>query len=277
MYRRTVVNETNVCYNKIGEIMKISHIKKMSGAKYKIILMNGEELVAYEDSILKYNLLYKKEIDAELQLLIQKENLYYEVYHKVVKYIMTKLRSKKEIDVCLEKYPLEEKEKENILEKLKQIGLINDEKYAKAFAMDKLHLGNYGPNKIRSELEQNQIDSVIIEDVMASIDETVVLEKLKKLLSKKIKQNRKYSEYYLKQKMVTEFVNLGFSREQIISLFDELFQKNDAVIEQEYRKLKMKLEKKYQKEQLNYQIRQKLYQKGFMKEEIEEVIEKSNG
>ena len=256
--------------------MKISHIKKMSGAKYKITLINGEELLAYEDSILKYNLLYKKELDDELCLQIQKEGLYYEVYHKVVKYIMTKLRNKKEIYTYLEKYPLEEKDKDTMIEKLAEIGLINDEKYAKAFAMDKLHLGNYGPNKIRAELEQNQIDSNIIEEVMASLDEAVVNEKLKKLLSKKIKQNRKYSEYYLKQKMVTEFVNLGFSREQIITLFDELFEKNDAVIEQEYRKLKMKLEKKYQADELNYQMRQKLYQKGFTKEEIEGVIEKSN-
>lgn len=252
--------------------MKISHIKKVSGAKYKIILVNGEEITTYEDTILGHNLLFKKEIDEELQVQIQKENLYYEVYHKTLKYIMTKLRSKKEILLYLEKYPLEESDKENIINKLNELGFLNDEKYARAFTNDKLNLSNYGPDKIKNELEQNAIDEHVIEKVICEIDPNLILEKLRKLMQKKIKGNQKYSEYYLKQKLITEFINLGYGRDQIIEVFEELYTKNDAIIEKEYQKLYKKLSKKYQGNDLAFHLKQKLFQKGFTKEEIERVV-----
>lgn len=256
--------------------MKISHIKKMNGPKYKIVLINGDSFIIYEDTILKHNILFKKELDDLLIEQIKKESFYYEVYHKVLKYIMIKLRSKKEIRVYLEKYPLDEQDKNQIIEKLEEIGLLNEEKYARAFAVDKLNLGNYGPDKIRSELEQNEIDFNIIEEVLSSLDEEVVYRKLVKLVTKKVKSNHKYSEYYLKQKIITELVNLGFNREQIISVFDEIYKKNDEVIKREYEKLYTKLSKKYEGINLNYQIKQRLYQKGFTKEEIDIAYKKNN-
>lgn len=252
--------------------MKISHIKKVSGAKYKIILVNGEEITTFEDTILAHHLLFKKEIDEILKVQIQKENLYYEVYHKTLKYIMRKLRSKKEILLYLEKYPLKESDKECMINKFDEMGLLNDEKYARAFMNDKLNLSNYGPNKVKIELEQNAIDKHVIEKVIYEIDPNLILEKLRKLMQKKIKSNQKYSESYLKQKLTTEFINLGYDRDQIIEIFEELYIKNDVVIEKEYQKLYTKLSKKYQGNNLTFHLKQKLFQKGFTKEEIDHVL-----
>ena len=76
--------------------MKIKKIAKQN-TKYKIVLENDEELTIYDDVIIKTNLLYKKEISEELKEQLIKENEYYDVYNKVLKYIKQKLRSKNEI------------------------------------------------------------------------------------------------------------------------------------------------------------------------------------
>lgn len=253
--------------------MKIIHIKKGSGAKYIITLINGEQIITYDDVILKYNILFKKEIDENLLSQIKQESLYYEVYHKTVKYIMTKLRSEKEIKIYLEKYPLEECDVNSIIEKLKSIGLLDNQKYAKAFVMDKLNLGNYGPDKIKHELFMNGVSDQIIEDIFDDLDQSLVEKKLRKLMKKKLNSNHKYSTYYLKQKLVTDFVNLGFDKQQVSILFDELYVADTTIIKKEYDKLYYKLGKKYEGKELLSKIKQKLYQKGFQSEEISSVIE----
>ena len=53
--------------------MKINKFKKVGTNKYKIYFDN-DILTVYEDIILKYNLLYKKDIDDDLLHEINKDN-----------------------------------------------------------------------------------------------------------------------------------------------------------------------------------------------------------
>ena len=76
--------------------MQINKFKKIGNNKYKIIFDNTE-LVLYEDIILKYDLLIKKEVNEKLIDEIINENNYYSAYDKSLSYIESKLRTKKEI------------------------------------------------------------------------------------------------------------------------------------------------------------------------------------
>ena len=155
--------KTNVWYNIKGDVMVLHKIKKLSNGKYQLTIGNNHRLITYDEVILKYNLLYKKEIDSELLEAIFSETSFYDVYNKVVKFISIRLRSEKEIKNYLKKYSLSTKEEEECLQKLKNAGLLNDESFAKAFISDKLHLTTMGPYKIRGELEKLGISSDIIE------------------------------------------------------------------------------------------------------------------
>ena len=84
--------------------MKIKKIKKLSAVKYKIEFEDAESITTYDNIILENNILLKKEIDSDLYLKLQCSNGYYEIYNKVVKYIVTKLRSEREIREYLKKY-----------------------------------------------------------------------------------------------------------------------------------------------------------------------------
>jgi len=66
--------------------MKINKFKKIGTNKYKIFFDN-DTLTIYEDVILKYNLLYKKEVSNELLVEINKDNYKASIYDIALKYI----------------------------------------------------------------------------------------------------------------------------------------------------------------------------------------------
>lgn len=256
--------------------MKIKKIKKISMNKYKIEFTNGDTLTTYDRVILENNILLKKEIDEELYLKMTKENDYYSVYNKAVKYITTKLRSEVEVYDYLKKYIDDTKKIDDMLNKLKQEGLINDDRYLKAFVEDKVNLSNYGPNKIKKELESMKIDIEKINEILSKYDNNIFEDKLIKIISKKSKINHKDSLYMLKQKIERDLIELGYDREMIQENLDDVSTDESNIIEKEYNKLYKKLSSKYTDNELLYQIKQRLYKKGFSIDKINDIIEHFN-
>lgn len=251
--------------------MKIDKIKKLNG-KYKIILENNEVITTYDDVIINNSILYKKDIIDELVRKIIEETSYYEIYNKVLKYISTKLRSEYEIIKYMQKLEVSEKRQSEILDKLKQVKLINDENFTIAYIHDKLNLSNDGPLKIRKELMNHQINAEVIEQELSKVDRQIVLDKLEKLVLKKINGNTKYSNNMLKQKLLNYFINIGYEKNDILFLIEKNGKNNSEIIKKEYVKLYNKYSKKYNDEELKNIIKNKLYIKGFRYDEISEVI-----
>lgn len=255
--------------------MQIAKIKKLSSGKYKITMNDQSTLTTYDDVILKHNLLFHKKVDSHKLEELNKETKYYEVYNKVVKYIGTKMRSEKEVDNYLQKYPITEVEKKQIKQKLRKAGLLNDELFCKSYTNDRFHLNNCGPEKIKRELEDHNINKEYIEKYINELDEEQIKETLTKQVEKKINQNHSYSSYLLKQKIITELSNQGYQKDQISLIYDALETIDDTIIEKEYHKQWNRLSRKYHSETLIYKLKEKLYQKGFSKEQINQVIEKN--
>ena len=149
------------------------------------------------------------------------------------------------------------------LKKLQDKGFLNDEKFIKAYISEKMNLSNDGPLKIKNYLEQQELDSNIIDDTLNDYND-FVKEKLEKLIKKKKGQNKKYSEYIWKNKVVYYLENLGYYKEMIEDMYDKIpSNKEDDLKEREYQKLKKKLSLKYKGEELEKQIKIRMYQKGF--------------
>ena len=251
--------------------MKIEKIKKI-GKKYKILLSNGSEIKTYDDVILNYGLLYHKNIDSDLLNKINNDNNYYEIYYKTVNYITKRLRSEKEINEYIDKNKVTNKDKEKLVKKLKENNLINDLNFAKAYIADKINLSNIGLDKIRNDLLMHNISVEIIDSELAKVDNNLIKEKLKKLIAKKIK-NSKYTGYKLKFKIVNELINLGYDKDDILEIYDNISVDNTENIKKEYDKLYKKLSNKYQNKDLERMIKSKLYNRGFSIEEINKFIE----
>ena len=63
-----------------------------------------------------------------------------------------------------------------------------------------------------------------------------------------------------------DFINKGYSKEEILKILDNKDLTNDDLYEKEYKKLYNKYSKKYSGDELEYFIKQKLYQKGIKKD-----------
>lgn len=249
------------------------NIKKMRGSKYKITMMNGEVITLQDQIIIDYNLLFRKEIDDQLRTTLVHENAYYEAYHKVVAYIVRKLRSRKEIVDYMKKYELTDKQKENMLQKLASLNLINDRIYAKSYVADKLTFTKEGPLKLRHDLEAQDISDMDIEFALEQVDDMERKEKIKRMIMKKIQTNRRYSNQVLRQKLKADLSRLGYDQAFIVDCLESVSFGTDHLIEKEYEKQYRRLAKKYSGGELQYKIKEKLYAKGYSMDTIRMYLE----
>lgn len=249
--------------------MKIKKLEKKKCGKYEITLENNIKIKTYDDVILNNNILYNKDLDYETINQINSESYYYDIYNKIVKMISNKLRSEQEIKAFLDKSDLSKKDKDKMLDALKQNGLVNDENFVKAYIHDKICFSNYGPLKIKGELEKLGVDIDIINKYVDDIDDSVFEEKQKNYVLKKINNNHKYSKTMLIQKIKNELYLMGYNNINIDS-----YMKDDSdILEKEISKEYKKLALKYSNEEIKNKIYRKFYQKGFSRENIMKCLE----
>jgi len=254
--------------------MKIIKFKKKGTSKYEIYLDNGQVLELYEDVIVRHSLIAKKVIDDELLEKIRKENNTAEIYTKCLKYISVRMRSKKEIRDYLLKKEYDNNIIEDTILKLEKNGLLNEEQFVKAYINDKLLMTNYGPYKIKSELNKHNIDDNIIEKYIENIDNNILIEKIEKIINKYLKTNRKNSNYTLKNKIQEQLNILGYPKYLYQELIDNINIDNEnEILKKETIKEFNKLSRKYSDEELKIKLKQKLYQKGFRNINIDNILE----
>ena len=265
---------TTVWYNELGDLMKIVKFKKKNKDKYEILLDNGQTLDLYEDVIVHHSLIAKKEIDDETLEKIRKENNTSEIYTKCIKYISIRMRSKKEIKDYLQKKEYDNSIIEDTILKLEKNGLLNEEQFVKAYINDKLLMTNYGPYKIKSELNKHNIDDSIIDKYIDNIDNDLLIEKIEKIINKYLKTNRKNSNYTLKNKVQEQLNILGFPKYLYQEKLDNINIDNETeILKKEAIKEFNKLSRKYEGNELKIKLKQKLYQKGFRNVNIDNILE----
>lgn len=250
--------------------MKIKSIKKI-GNKYKIILDNEEVITTNDQVIINNNLLYDKKLSKKELEKIKEDTNYYENYNKILKMINRKIRCEFEIRKKLNK--LSKVDQDEMIDHLKEVGLIDDSLFAESYVNDKINLTLEGPYKIRKELEDYNIDNEYIERALESFSQDLIDSKLEKIINKKIKSNTKDTTYIFKQKTSLYLLNLGYSREDVINHLEGVKLNND--LGKEMFKIYNKLKAKYEGYTLRVKLKQKLYSKGFTSDEINDFIEKT--
>lgn len=241
--------------------MDILKIIKMKDNKYKIILDNGNIILTYDDVIIKHNLLYKKSLNDDLINKIEKETLYYDNYNNVLKYVLKKIRCKHEIKDYLNSLDLSDDDKDKIWDKLNSLSLLNDKIYTSSYINDKFMFSKDSLSKIKKDLLDKEIDLNIIDDAINNSDFDEY-KKLQKLIIKRINTNNKTSNILLKNKIISEFVNLGYCKDMIIEIYDNNKKEDYDLLLKEYKKTYNRLSKKYQ-DNLEYKIKAALFSKGF--------------
>lgn len=248
--------------------MKILKYKKRPNGKYSLFLDDGREFVYYEEIILQYGLLLKKEILEDQLLEIHQTNLEYDVYYVALNSIKSRLKSIYELREALIKkeYPIEMID--TAIEKLKKQGYLNDQMFTRSYINSQMITTSHGPNRIRSDLMNKKISTSIIDEELVVFDDDVQKEKIKKLIDKELKSNHSRGGVVLKQKIVNDLKLQGYDSSVISNILSTYsFESDKELAKNTYDKLYQKYSKKYDGYELKNKIREKMYQRGLVYEE----------
>lgn len=241
--------------------MKIISYKKIKQNKYEVTLSNNESVLLYDDIILKYELLTKKEMDNQKLKEIILDNSKYDVYYAMLKDISKKFRTEKELRTKFKDYDNEVVD--YAIKRLKNEKYLNNELYIRAYINDAINLKLIGPNKIINNLLNLGFEKSEIEEYLEVIDNEIWLDKINKLIKKEINSNHAYSGNVLKMRIQNKISNLGFE----LNMISKLINNYDFNLSREKKlKEKEKALKKYSKKYSGFLLEQKvnnyLYQKG---------------
>ena len=243
--------------------MKILKYKKGTKGKCKVYFDNGVESVFYEEVILKYNLLIKKEIDEATLIEIDQYNQECDVYYVALRSIENRFRSVYELKGILMKkeYPMDLIDK--ALDKLIKQGYLNDRLFAKSYINNQIVTTNKGPFRIEKDLTEKMVDSSIIHEELLVFSEEEQITRIQKIIEKGIRSNHNRGGVVLKQKIYNDLKLLGYDIFVINSVISHYtFDSSPDIAKKEYEKYYRKYSRKYQGEELNRKIQEKLYLKG---------------
>ena len=244
--------------------MKINKFKKVGKNKYKIYFDNSE-IILFEDIILKYDLLIKKDMDVDLLDEVILENKYYEAYDLALGYIEVKMRNRKEIIKYLSKKEFNDNEINYALDKLDSQNLLNNKSYIVAFINDKVNLSLDGPLKIRKSLVELDFNENEIDDYLNTFDDDIWKEKIIKIINKKKSLMKSKSYFMFINKMNIDLYNMGYSSDMIDEYLSSIEYESNS-LDKELSKLKRKYSDKNK-------IINSLLRKGYTYEEIKSKLD----
>lgn len=199
------------------EIVKYELTKKNI---YNVYLSNGEVLELDESVITNNELLLKKRIDNDLYDKLKRDNKICILVNASIKYINVRLRSIKEIKDYLLKKEDDTDLIDEVISRLIKMGYLDDRRFTEAYIKDKLNFTSWGDYKIINELNKLGISSLDIEDNIDLLNDDILNERMRKIIDKDIRTNKKYSGLKLKNKIYNHLLTSGYSKEKAISLIN---------------------------------------------------------
>lgn len=115
----------------------------------------------------------------------------------------------------MRRWGVAEEAQARIMEYLTTNRFVDDERFARAFAIDKIKYNKGGRRKVEQAMWQKHIDSDIRQRVLDDISEDEYMAVLRPLLKSKRKSIRAANEYELNTKLARFGISRGFSFDQI--------------------------------------------------------------
>ena len=252
-------------------VTKLVHIKKQY-YEIHIKFPNGSihKEQVHEEIVLKYRLVAGKELTEEQMSELKSRMDYGEVYQAAMRMVSHKLYTLAELSKKLKEREYKETTIDEVLYKLNELRLLDDEKYAISYINHHQALGKKGPDLIKRDLISKGVAKKIIDRHLETYDEESSLTHAIKLASSQIRKNNKYGLGFLRPKVIQYLQQKGFPSDISKQAVEEALKENredesDILLDQTY-----KLYKKYSRYP-EYEGKQKIIQalgrKGFSYDE----------
>lgn len=198
--------------------MNITAIKQQERLKgrYSVYVDDRYAFSLSADALLEERLHQGREIDAAQLKAYKKLSQDDKAYNLALAYVARRLRSEWELGDYFRRKGYDPELSRQILDKLKNLGLVDDEKFARAWVNDRRLLKAVSKRRLTQELRQKRIADDIIEVVLAEdeADERTVLREL-------VVRKRQQSRYQDDLKLMQYLARQGFNYDDIKSVLSE--------------------------------------------------------
>ena len=127
----------------------------------------------------------------------------------------------------MRRWELSDEAQARVMERLVKERYVDDERYARAFVLDKIRYNKWGQRKVEQALWQKHIDGDIRQRVLSEVDDEEYLSVLRPLLKQKRRSAKASSDYEMNQKLIRFALGRGFT-------FDIIRQCLDVTDEEQY-------------------------------------------
>ncbi|ADU29235.1 recombination regulator RecX [Evansella cellulosilytica] len=263
------------------KITKITPAKR-SKARFHIYIDKGEgEEYAFsvsEDVFIKHHLSKGKELSQQEIANIREEDVLDKAFQKTLNYISYRMRSEKEVFTYLKDLEISPEDAHNLIDRLKDLNVLDDLMFAEAFVRTKKNTQKKGPFIIEQELYEKGISQKHIDQAMKQYPMEEQLENAMVIISKKKSGYKSDSQKQKKQKMHQFLLQRGFSTNVAKEAIEESDLDNSFNEDLEWQAIAKQGEKalrkfmKYENYERDMRIKQFLYQKGFQIDLIDKWI-----
>ncbi len=271
------MNITNNSYR----VVKLTHLKNQD---YEVAIQTPDQQVVllpvHEELVLKFRLVDGKELDESQIIELNSKLDLGHAYQYALSLLSRKSYTTAQIYEKLESKEYELTIIQEVLKRLVDVGLLNDEQYTISYINHHVIMGKKGPNKIKQELLQRGISDRIINQYLTTYEDEIQIEHAIKMANQLIRTNRKYGPHFIKQKIQQYLITKGFNRSVIeavlnnVEFIDDEDEENPILVK-EVEKLCRRhfglsgYEKKTK-------VVQSLMRKGFNYDDISTVYERIN-
>lgn len=240
--------------------------------KYKVETTENKYSFS-EETIIKYSLFKGREITKEELDLILAEEIQFALMNKAINYLSYQARSVSEV----RKYLIEKEATESIadviIEKISNLGYLNDEALAKSL-LDYVIRSKKGPRILEQKLTQKEIDEDLINSTIRKYSEELEEEVVADLLESLLPRYKTYPKKKQKMLVYQKLLRDGFSSEVINNYLNRanFIDESDEELLHDIKKLLNRYE------EVDYKTRSKvinkLMNKGYEYSKIMECINK---
>jgi regulatory protein len=164
-----------------------------------------------------------QEISDEKIAELQAEDSLEVAYQQALKFLNYRQRSESEVRKNLESHQVSETNIENILERLKRGGLLNDQQFASTWVENRSEFHPRSKRALTFELRQRGLDQTTIEQALEEVDDEEMAYRAG------LKQARKYQSLEwpdFREKLSTYLLRRGFHYEVISQVVRKIWEEN---------------------------------------------------
>lgn len=182
-----------------------------------IIIIDNQEILIDENTIVKYNLYVNKEIEEDLLNEIIKSYEYEKNYNLAVNYSLKYNKSKKGLYLYLINKNISSQIGSKICDELENIKLINDYNLAKNYTLSYINK-SYGKLMIIKKLNELYVKKEAIDEAINCIDYDLYIQNMNKYIRKNESKYLKYNESIRKYKIKDDLLRRGYTSDDLYNI-----------------------------------------------------------